>query len=59
MKIYITSFYYKGDEYAGPEIIAESQTDADGIAEERGLTLVGELTDLIHEDLFKSERVIH
>ena len=59
MRIYLTSFVYLGDEYAGPEIIADSWDMADEIAEPHGLIVIGELTDLIHEDIVKSERVIH
>jgi len=59
MKIFITSFTREGKEYAGPEIIALSWDIASGIAESSGLTLVGELTDIIHQDIIESDCVIH
>ena len=65
MKIYITSYTFDGDEYAGPQIHADSWDSARDIAKSNGLTLHGELTDILQnivdqaliEDL--DNRVLH
>jgi hypothetical protein len=49
MKIYITSYFFEGDEYAGPQIHADSWDSASDIAESNGLTLQGELTDILQD----------
>tara|TARA_Y100001951_G_scaffold94298_1_gene90624 strand:- start:638 stop:835 length:198 start_codon:yes stop_codon:yes gene_type:complete len=65
MKIYMTSYILDGDEYAGPQIHAESFDSANNIAEEHGLTVCGELTDIlqsiVEDHLMKDldNRVLH
>ena len=65
MKIYITSYTFDGDEYAGPQIHADSWDSARDIAKSNGLTLCGELTDIlqsiVEDHLMKDldNRVLH
>ena len=61
MKIYITSFIHDGNEYAGPEIHAESFDSANVIAEEQVQTVCGELTEILQEIIDEDfdNRVLH
>ena len=52
----MTSFEWDGKNYAGPDIHAENLEDAETIAEYHGLSVDGELTDLIDMD-YHSPRV--
>tara|TARA_R100000935_G_scaffold6495_3_gene14136 strand:+ start:870 stop:1058 length:189 start_codon:yes stop_codon:yes gene_type:complete len=58
-KIYLTKFTWDAEDYEGPDIHAESWNEAQHIAETQGLTLNGELVDLILTGDEKSPRVIH
>ena len=49
MKIYITSYTLDGDEYEGPQIRADSWDSARHVAELNGLTLHGELIDILQD----------
>tara|TARA_R110000751_G_scaffold3446_2_gene16715 strand:+ start:76 stop:273 length:198 start_codon:yes stop_codon:yes gene_type:complete len=49
MKIYITSYTLDGNEYEGPQIRADSWDSARYIAKSNGLTLHGELTDILQD----------
>lgn len=43
LKIYLTEFWYEGKRYAGQNITAKSFDEAQKIANDLGLILVGEL----------------
>jgi len=43
----MTSYILDGDEYIGPQIHADSFNSANNIAEEHGLIVCGELTDIL------------
>jgi len=58
-KIYLTIFLHDGAEYAGPDIHAESLEQAEIIAENQGLKIDGELTDIIAINDFDRPKVIH
>ena len=47
MKIFLTEVDYYGKVFAGPNIVAENMEVADKVAEENGLTLVGELETIV------------
>ena len=49
MKIYITSFIHNGNEYAGPNIHADSFDSASIMAEGQGLKVCGELTEILQD----------
>lgn len=59
MKIFLTKFTHDGKEYSGPNIHAKSMLDAELIAENQGLEVEGELTDLVDLDLDSKLRVLH
>ena len=67
VKIYLTEFRVQGENtiYEGPNIFASSSEIAENIAEQMGVTVVGELQDVIslYDDLYeifdKDERVLH
>ncbi len=54
----MTSFELDGKDYAGPNIHAQNLEDAETIADYHGLSVDGELTDLIDMD-YHSPRVLH
>jgi len=58
-KIFITRFTWVEEEYEGPDIHAETWQQAQLIAESQGLSLNGELVDLILTGDEKRPRVIH
>tara|TARA_R100000935_G_scaffold2609_1_gene7011 strand:- start:3678 stop:3866 length:189 start_codon:yes stop_codon:yes gene_type:complete len=58
-KIYVTRFMWDTVEYEGPDIHAENWEQAQLIAESQGLTLDGELVDLITMSDETRPRVIH
>jgi len=58
LKIYLTRFVWDGKEYGGPNIHAETIEVAEAIAELNGLTVEGELTDIVGMEKDKA-RVIH
>ena len=47
MKTYITSYTFDGEHYVGPEIEADSLNSANELAEEHGLIVCGEITDIL------------
>mgnify|MGYP000641554840 FL=1 len=51
MKIYITSFIHDGNEYTGPNIYADSFDSASIIAKEQNLTVCGELTEILQDNI--------
>jgi hypothetical protein len=51
MKIYITSFIHDGKEYEGPNIHADSFDAASIIAKEQNLTVCGELTEILQDNI--------
>tara|TARA_R100000995_G_C3405736_1_gene87035 strand:+ start:237 stop:428 length:192 start_codon:yes stop_codon:yes gene_type:complete len=63
----LTEFKVQGENtiYEGPNIFASSAEIAENIAQEMGVTVVGELKDIIslYDDLYeifdKDERVLH
>ena len=62
MKIFITSFIWDGNEYAGPNIFAKDKKVAEAIAELQGLIINGQLTEIHDEELLQKlneKRVIH
>ena len=58
-KIFIARFTWDEEEYEGPDIHAETWQQAQLIAESQGLSLNGELVDLILTGDEKRPRVIH
>ena len=50
-KIFITSMWHEGREYAGPRVLADSKEDAETICIIEGLELVGELEMLHHASI--------
>tara|TARA_R110000803_G_scaffold50107_2_gene104096 strand:+ start:1093 stop:1281 length:189 start_codon:yes stop_codon:yes gene_type:complete len=58
-KIFVTTFIWDKEEYDGPDIHADTYQQAQLIAESQGLTLNGELVDLILTGDEKRPRVIH
>tara|TARA_R100001510_G_C7654674_1_gene213423 strand:+ start:920 stop:1099 length:180 start_codon:yes stop_codon:yes gene_type:complete len=59
LKIFLTKFTHNGKDYSGPNIHAKSMFDAEVIAEDQGLEVEGELTDLIDLDLDSELSVLH
>ena len=59
MKIFLTKFTHDGKDYCGPNIHAECMDDAELIAENQGLEVEGELTDLVDLDLDSKLNVLH
>ncbi len=59
MKIFLTKFTHDGKDYSGPNIHAKCMFDAELIAENQGLEVEGELTDLVDLDLDSKPRVLH
>ena len=67
VKIYLTEFRVQGENtiYEGPNIFPSSSEIAENIAEQMGVTVVGELQDIIslYDDLYeifdKDVRVLH
>jgi len=51
MKIFSTSFFLDGDEYAGPNIHSDSWMNAQELAESHGLILQVELTKDFEQEL--------
>tara|TARA_R110002126_G_scaffold78330_2_gene195158 strand:- start:3381 stop:3569 length:189 start_codon:yes stop_codon:yes gene_type:complete len=58
-KIFVTTFIWDQEEFDGPDIHADTYQQAQLIAESQGLTLNGELVDLILTGDEKRPRVIH
>ena len=46
MKIWLTEFTHDDEVYDGPRIHAQTQEDAEQVAEELGVIFVGELSDI-------------
>ena len=61
MKIYITSFIHNGTEYAGPNIHADSFDSAEIIAKEQNLTVCGELTEILQDNINEEldDKILH
>ena len=47
MKIFLTEVDYYGKSFAGPNIVADNIESATKVAENNGLTLVGELETIV------------
>ena len=58
-KIFFTRFVWDQEEYEGPDIHDDNWEQAQFIAENQGLTLNGELVDLILTGDEERPRVIH
>ena len=59
MKIFLTKFTHDGKDYSGPNIHANCMSDAELIAENEGLEVEGELTDLVDLNLDSKLNVLH
>ncbi len=60
MKIFLTEFQHRGKVMTGPILYANSFEEAQEAADEYGLEVVGELTDVyIPPSDFSGERTLH
>ena len=50
LRIFLTRFLWDDEDYAGPNIIAENQKQAELIAESMGCDIVGELTEQLIQE---------
>jgi hypothetical protein len=59
LKIFLTRFLWDDEDYTGPNIYAQSESEAQAIAEYYGCDVVGELTDVVSEEGECASKKIH
>lgn len=59
LRIFLTRFLWDDEDYAGPNIYAKSEREAQAIAEYYGCDVVGELTDVVSEESECASKKIH